>query len=85
MKVINLDASNWVLWSDFYAALFEGLGSPHWHGKNLDALIDSMVYGGINEIEPPYRIIISQVAQAGDGARSELAAAILALGDAGGT
>jgi RNAse (barnase) inhibitor barstar len=85
VKVISLDAGGWTDWSDFYDALFAGLGSPHWHGKNLDALIDSMIHGGINEIEPPYRIVVANVSKAGAGARSELAAAIMALGDAGGT
>jgi RNAse (barnase) inhibitor barstar len=58
MREIDLDAKNWKTVSDFYAALLPELGAPEWHGENVNALIDSMIWGGINEIEPPYRIVI---------------------------
>ncbi len=28
------------------------------HGTSVNALVDSMIWGGINEIEPPYRIVV---------------------------
>ncbi len=34
------------------------LGSPEGHGSSLDAFIDSIIYGGMNRIEPPLLIII---------------------------
>lgn len=59
-----LDASGWNLKSDwywmqdFYSAFFLAVGAPEWHGRNFDALNDSIATGGINRIEVPYRIII---------------------------
>ncbi len=43
---------------DFYNALLPALGAPKWHGESVDALIDSMIWGRINAIEPPYTIRI---------------------------
>ena len=58
VKLIRLDASGWRKPLDFYEALLESLGAPEWHGRNVNALIDSMVYGCINKLEPPYKIAI---------------------------
>ena len=58
VKLIQLDASGWKTVSDFYGALLALLGSPHWHGQSIDALIDSMIWGGINEVCPPYKVIV---------------------------
>jgi RNAse (barnase) inhibitor barstar len=55
MKVVRLDASNWRSPQDFYSALLPHLGAPAWHGRNLDALEDSL-YGAINKIDPPFKI-----------------------------
>jgi RNAse (barnase) inhibitor barstar len=60
MKVFRLDASGWRSPEDFYAELLPQLGAPAWHGRNLDALADSL-YGGINEVEPPFRIEVEGV------------------------
>lgn len=57
-RIITLDATTWREVSDFYDALLPAIGAPHWHGKNINALIDSMVWGGINTIEPPYTVRI---------------------------
>jgi RNAse (barnase) inhibitor barstar len=59
MRIIELDASNWTTVLDFYDALLPALGAPEWHGKNVNALVDSIVWGGINAVEPPYTIRIS--------------------------
>jgi hypothetical protein len=56
MRIIKLDASQWNTPADFYSAILLSLKAPDWHGKSVNALIDSMVYGGINGIEPPYKI-----------------------------
>jgi hypothetical protein len=39
---------------DFYAVVLPQCGSPAWHGRNLDALADSWVTGGIDRAGPPY-------------------------------
>ncbi|MBC9884143.1 barstar family protein, partial [Bradyrhizobium sp. INPA01-394B] len=41
-------------WRDFYDALLAALGAPEGHGRNLNALIDSMVWAGMNAVEAPY-------------------------------
>lgn len=41
---------------DFYNMFLPQVKAPEWHGRNLDALADSVVTGGINSIEPPYTI-----------------------------
>ena len=55
---ISLDASAWKSYDDIYSAFFEAVGAPQWHGRNFDALDESIGEGGINKIEIPYRIII---------------------------
>ena len=61
MKVIALDGSGWRIPVDFYDALLPELGAPDWHGRNLDALYDSLG-GGINCLEPPLKVVIQGAA-----------------------
>lgn len=48
MRVIELDASGWKTVLDFYDALLPELGASPGHGRGPDALIDSVIWGGIN-------------------------------------
>ena len=57
-KLIKLDAANWKNALDFYNALLLALGAPEWHGRNINALMDSMIWGEINDVEPPYKVQI---------------------------
>ena len=41
---------------DFYSMFLHQVSAPSWHGRNLDALADSIITGDINEIEPPYTV-----------------------------
>lgn len=41
---------------DFYDTLLHQVKAPEWHGRNIDALTDSVATGDINLIEPPYTI-----------------------------
>ena len=41
----------------FYDLLLSQIGAPEWHGRNLDALADSLITGSINAIEPPYKLM----------------------------
>ena len=61
MRIIELDATSWKDVLDYYEALLEALGAPDWHGRNANALIDSMIWGGINAIEPPYTVRIKNL------------------------
>ena len=57
-KIIELDAKHWKSFIDYADALRAALGSPEGHGSSLNAFIDSMVYGGMNKVNPPYTIRI---------------------------
>lgn len=56
----------------FYDGLFQILGSPPWHGKNINALADSIIYGGINDLEPPFIIKITNIPKANHNLYSEI-------------
>lgn len=58
MRIVELDARSWQTGSDFYRDLLTALGSPKGHGGNLNATIDSMIWGGMNAVEPPYVVRI---------------------------
>jgi len=59
MRVVKLDASAWKSKDDFYEAILAALEAPPGHGRNADALNDSMGNGGINGVEPPYKVWIT--------------------------
>jgi RNAse (barnase) inhibitor barstar len=61
-ELIELDASRWREPADFYDALLPKLGAPEWHGRNLDALSDSIFGGSINDIEPPFDLCVTGTA-----------------------
>lgn len=83
MTNIELDASEWVAAVDFHTALLTALGAPKWHGTSTNALIDSMIYGGINDVTPPFRVNVRGMREAGEAARAAFQEAFDALGDAG--
>ncbi len=59
VKEILLTSQGWKNAEDFYDAFFKAVGAPKWHGRNLDALRDSIGTGSINELEVPYIIRIT--------------------------
>lgn len=59
MTELQLDGSNWKTTDDFYDAFFRAVGAPSWHGRNFNALRDSIITGQINKIGLPYTIHIS--------------------------
>ncbi len=83
MKIIELDANGWLTALDFYDALLAALGAPHWHGRSIDALIDSIIYGNINPVEAPYRILATGLDKAKHEAFHELTVAFACLAQAG--
>lgn len=72
MRTIELDAAKWKTVLDFYRALLASIGAPEWHGKSTNALIDSMIWGGINAVEPPYTVQISGLSAAPQEIRDEV-------------
>ncbi|WP_432640056.1 barstar family protein [Albidovulum sp.] len=63
-----MDASGWKDESDVWTAMSDALKFPDWHGRNLDALYDSLG-GGINGREAPFALVVSGLATAGPRAR----------------
>jgi hypothetical protein len=66
---LPLNGVTWKTQDDFYDALFAVLGAPSWHGRNFNALCDSIGAGGINTVEPPYCFVITGYPQANTPAR----------------
>ena len=58
MKRISIDISGCETVNDFYGILLSSLDAPDWHGRNLDALWDSIT-SDINNVMPPYSIELS--------------------------
>lgn len=54
MHIIELDMTKWKKVLDFYADILRALEASGWHDESIDALFDSMIYGRINAVEPPY-------------------------------
>jgi RNAse (barnase) inhibitor barstar len=73
MRIIELDAEEWKTVPDFYSAVLAAIGAPNFYGRNLNALVDSMIWGGINAIEPPYTIRILRTDSLPENVRNEVA------------
>jgi len=56
--LLTVDAQSWASSTDFYEAVLPKLHAPEWHGRNLDALWDSIAHGGINGLAPPFALRI---------------------------
>ncbi len=79
MNVVKLDAKHWQTPDDFYNSLLRKLGAPDWHGRNINALIDSMIVGDINEVVSPIRVVVTGLNGANEAAFDELISAFAAL------
>jgi RNAse (barnase) inhibitor barstar len=64
-----LDATSWKTRDDVYDCFFRAVGAPSWHGRNFDALEDSIITGSINKIEIPYRLIVRNLNSASSEAK----------------
>jgi hypothetical protein len=54
-----MDAAGCQTRDEFYDLFFGAVGAPDWHGRNFNALRDSIATGQINRIEVPYRLVIA--------------------------
>lgn len=72
MREIVVSGNWWSSPDDLYDGLLSALGAPEWHGRNLDALWDSIATGHINEVEPPFRIRFVEVDALPDDCRALL-------------
>ena len=59
MRLIVVDASHWKSKLDLFEGMLAALGAPAWHGRSVNALIDSIIYGGINSSEPPFKLRVT--------------------------
>jgi hypothetical protein len=68
---------------DFCDELLAALGAPEWHGRSVDALIDSVIVGSINAVMPPYRVEVSGLDQSAVAAAEALREAFEAFASMG--
>jgi RNAse (barnase) inhibitor barstar len=69
MRELVLNGADWATKNDVYDAFFHAVGAPEWHGRNLDALADSIAGGQINQVEVPYRFVITNYNLIGTAAK----------------
>jgi len=72
MRELLLDAQRWNSADDVYDAFFVAVGAPSWHGRNFNALRDSIAVGQVNAVDVPYRVVIRNCDKAGAEARAVL-------------
>jgi RNAse (barnase) inhibitor barstar len=70
MRELVLNGADWATNDDVYNAFFTAVGAPVWHGRNLDALADSISGGSINQVEVPYRLIVKGYDRVGSDAKA---------------
>jgi hypothetical protein len=58
MQVIELDGSEWSGRLALFDALAEALRVCAGHGRGFDAFEDSVFYGGMSEVEPPFHVVV---------------------------
>ncbi len=68
MVEIRLDGQLWKTKDDFYGAFLAAVGAPESHGRNLDALWDSITGGQVNAREIPYCVVINGLSHMGSEA-----------------
>jgi len=64
MRVIELDARGWKSPLDFLQSLAGAVGSCEGHGMSPAAFVDSMIWGGMNRVEPPYAVHVKNITSA---------------------
>lgn len=58
MKQLSVDVSQCITVDEFYSVFLRALRAPEWHGRNLNALWDSIT-SDINDVMPPYVVVVS--------------------------
>lgn len=56
-----VDGSDWLTAIDAIEGLLRALRPLGDHGSSIDAFIDSMIYGGMLETEPPYEVVVENL------------------------
>jgi len=55
MTELTLNGAEWKTRDDVYDSFFRAVGATDWHGRNFNALRDSIATGSINTVEVRYR------------------------------
>jgi RNAse (barnase) inhibitor barstar len=58
MKILELDASELTTTDNAFEGLMRVLEAPEWHGRNLNALRDSIMGDDLNGVRAPFEIRI---------------------------
>lgn len=82
MRIIELDSGGWTTPRDFLDGVRRAIGASDGHGLDVDAIVDSMVRGGINSVQPPYTIRVVGTAKADPKIKAEIETLAKALKDA---
>jgi RNAse (barnase) inhibitor barstar len=69
MRELILNGAEWRTRDDVHDSFFRAVGAPDWHGRNFDALRDSIAAGSINAVEVPYRLVIKNYDKIAPSAR----------------
>ena len=59
MNVIEIDASRCWNRKEFARLLQETIQALPGHGSSVEAFVDSMVFGTMSELSPPYTIVVT--------------------------
>lgn len=68
MKIL-LDWREIKTFDDFFESFLPQVKAPSWHGKNMNALRDSIIVGDINGVEPPFSVININLSELQENAR----------------
>jgi hypothetical protein len=72
MRIIDVDATNWKSIPDFYGALLAALGAPNGYERNINALLEWMLWDEREETQPPYTVRIIGTAKLPKEVRDEV-------------
>ena len=59
MKTIEIDASRCGNPKEFARLLHDAIQAIPGHGSSIEAFVDSMVFGTMSELSPPYTIVVA--------------------------
>ena len=59
MKTIEIDATRCGNPKEFARLLHDAIGAIPGHGSSIEAFVDSMVFGTMSELSPPYMITVN--------------------------
>ena len=66
MRRVEIDWTTVTSAEELWRDVVEKSGHPRWHGRNLDALRDGWVTGGLDEFGPPYEFVFLNCDQVPD-------------------